>query len=379
MSEKPLDSPDDRPRRRRRSGARVAEIVDFLEFLAPPSLAMPVDPYGLQVGAPTADVRTVVVSPMASFNALSTAAAHRETLLITAAPLVTRPMMAIRSDDPIGAKLAYLLQYRMSLYALPNTFEAAPGGFDESLAEALGLAAPTVLRPTVHEPQFKIAVFTPPEAVEGVLAAAAEAGAGTIGNYTHCSFRSPGVGTFMPGRGANPAVGLVGRLERVAEEKLEVLVAQRELQGVIAAILEAHPYDEVAYDVLAVSNPGVRYGRGRIGELPLQVSIETVLAQVQDALGVGSVRRSHDSGMQISMLAVASGVTDGLFWLAHRAGAGALVVGGVSQQDLMLADASTTVVIDIGYSSSVSPGLQRLCDQIRETFSADGIEIIYCA
>ena len=168
----------------------------------------------------------------------------------------------------------------------------------------------------------------------------------------------------------------MGQLERVEEIRLEMLVPQRELQGVIAAVLEVHPYEEVAYDVYAVKNPGVLYGRGRIGELPLRVSLDTVLAQVQDALEVESIRCSHKPEFPIGSLAAVSGICEGLFWPVNRAGAGALVVGGASLQDLMLAESSATVVIEVGYAASVMPGLERLCAQMRETFGPDGIEII---
>jgi len=315
---------------------------------------------------------------MASFDALSTAASRKQVLLLTASPLITEPMMNIRRDNPIGAKLSYLLEHRLNLYALANSYASAPGGFDDSLAEVLGMAATSALKPTTFEPQYKLAVFTPPHAIENVLRAAAEAGAGRIGNYNYCSFRTDGIGTFLPREGARPFVGTVGKLEKVDEVRLELMVSQRELQGVLAAILDAHPYEEVSYDVYVVKNPGVLYGRGRIGELPLQVSLETVLAQVQDALEVDSVRCSHHPEFPISTLAAASGIGEGLFWQANRAGAGALITGGTTLQDLMLADNSTTVVIDIGYAASVAPGLKRLCNQLRDTFASDGLEIVYC-
>lgn len=377
MTRRPGELAADRLRRRRRRLVSASEIIDFLEYLAPPSLSVPDHPYGLQVGSLSAEIKTVVVAPMASFNALSTAASRKQVMLLTAAPLVTEPLMQIRRDNPVGAKLSYLMEHRLNLYTLANSYAAAPGGFDDSLAEVLGLAATAPLKRTTYEPQFKIAVFTPPNAVNAVLSAAAEAGAGRMGNYNHCSFQSEGKGTFFPREGARPAVGAVGKLERVDEVRLEMLVSQRELKGVIAAILDAHPYEEVAYDVYAVKNPGVFYGRGRIGELPLQVSLDTVLAQVQDALDVESVRCSHRPDFPISSVAAASGISDGLFWLANRAGAGALITGGPTLQDLMLADNSTTVVIDIGYSASVAPGLRQLCNQLRNTFASDSLEIVY--
>lgn len=379
MAVKSGESIEDRPRRRRRRPVSVAEVMDFLEFLAPPSLSSPKTPYGLQAGAPSSEIRSVVVAPMASFNALSTAASRKHSLLVTAAPLLTEPIMAVRRDDPIGSKLAYLLEHRISLYVLPTSYASVPGGFDDSLAESLGLAATSALVPTAFEQQYKIAVYTPKDSVDAVLAAAGEAGAGNIGNYSHCSFQTEGHGTFMPKNGARPHVGTVGKLEKVEEVRIEMVVPEREIKGVVAAILDAHPYEEVAYDVFPVKNPGSLYGRGRIGELPLRVSLETVLAQVQDTLNADSVRCSHESEFSIGSLAVASGMSDGLFWSANRGGAGALVTGGVSLQDLMMADNSTTVVIDIGFAASVKPGLLRLATQIKNTYGGDGVETLYCS
>jgi hypothetical protein len=356
----------------------VAEVVEFLEFLAPPALASPEAPYGLQAGTPAAAVGTIVVAPMATQSALACAAARDGALILTAAPLLTTPLTAVRRDDPIGNKLATILEQGSCLYALANSYFAAPGGFDDSLAEALGLAATGLLRPTCNETLHRIAVYVPTGSVDAVYLAAAEAGAGRLGNYSHCSFQARGLGTWMPEPGAHPVTGQVGTLTRMEEVRLEMIVPQRELQGVIAAVVEAHPYEEVAYDVIALRNPGTQYGRGRVAELPLKVSLDTVLAQVSDALSGASIRLSHRSDLPISSVAVAAGQGDGLYWPANRAGAGALVAGAVGTHDVMLAEQSATVIIDVGFSHSVAPGLRALCRQLRDTFGADGIDVIFC-
>lgn len=372
---------DDRSRRRRRS-VTVAEIVEFLEYLAPPALASPPASYGLQVGASRAVARSVVVTPLPTYSAISCAAADRANLLICAAPLLTTPLSALNWDDPIGSLVTTLAQRQVSLYVLANSYAAAPGGFDDSLAERLGLAGTRALVPTAAEAQLKLVVFVPVAAVARVRSAAAEAGAGVIGAYTHCSFQTQGQGVFRPGKGAHPTVGQIGRLEEVEEVRLEMLVPERELPGVIAAVIEAHPYEEVAYDLYPLRNPGVVYGRGRIGELPLKVSLDTVLAQVEDALGLDPQNRArcfHRPDRAIGALAVASGTGAGesLLWEAQRQEAGALVVGGVSLTDQILADAASTVLIDVGFAPSVKPGLQRLVAQLRDTFAADSLQVTY--
>ena len=372
----------EKSRRRRRRSVTVAEIVDFLEYLAPPVLAAPPAPYGLQVGTANSIVKTLVVSPIPTYNAISCAAAYKAALMITAAPLLTTPLTTLRWDDPIGAKIAHLVQRQVSLYVLANAYAAAPGGFDDSLAERLGLAVSGVLIPTHAEAQLKFVVFVPLPHLQQVRKAASEAGAGVIGASRHGSFQTIGKGTFLPREGTKSSVEKVDKLEEGEEVRLEMVVSERELQGVIAAVLDAHPSEEVAYDIYPLRNPGILYGRGRIGELPLAVSLETVLAQVNDVLGLESrnlARCSHSPSLPIRSLAVASGTGNGesLFWAAHRQEAGALVMGGTSLNDLILADSIATVLIDVGFSPSVAPGLQRLVAQLRNTFNLDNVQVIY--
>lgn len=381
----PTDSLDDKLRRRRRRAVTVGEIAEFLEYLAPPSLSAPKTPHGLQIGSAQHPLKTVVLAPLATYHAISTAVSHKSALLIVASPLLTEPVQSLRWDDPIGAKIAHLTQRQVSLYALANSCAAAPGGFDDSLAESLGLAVSGTLQPTHAEHLLKFVVFVPKDAADKIRDAAADAGAGQIGRvsrYSHCSFRSAGTGTFLPLDGANPAIGSIGSLEEVEEYRLEMVVSERELRGVIAAVLDAHPYEEVAYDVYPLRNPGLYYGRGRIGELPLSVSLETVLAQVNDALELkteNQARCLHRTGLPIRSLAVVSGMGEGesLLWAAHRQEAGAVVVGGTSLHDLMIADSLSTAIIDVGFAPSVTPGLRRLAAQLRDTFGSDGLEIVY--
>lgn len=382
MSGKRPVAPDGGARRRRRRAVTIAELIEFLEYLAPPSLASPSAPYGLQVGTRLTPVKGVVVTPLPTYSAISCAAAYKANLLISATPLLTDALTALRWDDPIGAKVTHLVQRDISLYVLANSYAAAPGGFDDSLAERLGLGATRPLVPTVAETQLKFVTFVPPEYTARVRKAATEAGAGVIGAYTNCAFQASGTGTFLPREGANPLLGTVGRLEETEEIRLEMLVPERELKGVLAAVLEAHPYEEVAYDIYPLRNPGILYGRGRIGELPLAVSLDTALAQVNDALGLSEdsrARCSHRPGLPITTLAVASGTGAGenLLWTAHQQEVGALVTGSISLTDQMLADGLSTVLIDVGFAPSVAPGLQRLVAQLHNTFDSDGVQVMY--
>lgn len=367
--------------RSKRRSVRVGEIIEFLEYLAPPAMAAPVGPFGLQVGSRQRELRTIVVTPVPTHSAIRKASETKAGLLICALPLLTQAFTALCWDDPIGAKITQLTQRHVSLYALSNAYAAAPAGFDDCLAERLGLAARGALVPTLAEKQLKLVVFVPPSALDRVRSAAGDAGAGLIGTYSHCAFELRGTGTFLPQPGATPILGRVGKREVVDEARLEMIVPEREMQGVIAAVLEAHPYEAVAYDVYPLLNPGMVYGRGRIGELPLQVSLDTILAQTSDALGLegNAARCMNRMDALIGTLAVASGMDagEGLLWSAHRQQAGALIVGSLSMTDTLLADSTRTTIIDIGFAPSVAPGLQRLVALLQDTFCGDGVRVVY--
>lgn len=356
---------EEKPRRRPRQKVVVGEIIEFLEYLAPPALSELPAPYGLQVGSATATVNTVLVAPLPTYSAISCAAAYKAALLITASPLLTQSLSAVHWDDPVGSKIAHLVNRQVSLYSLSNAYAIAPGGLDDSLAECLGLVAKGSLLPTTAEAQYKFVVAVPPTHLERVRNSAIEAGASRTGHYGGIRHRQ-----------------IEGESNRVDEVRLELRVSARALQGVLAAVLESHSANEVAYDIYPLHNPGTMYGRGRVGELPLEVSLETVLAQVTDALELGTTstpRCFARTKLPISSLAVVSGTEVGakLLHAAIRQEVGAVITGGVSVTDQILVDGASTVLIDVGFAPSVAPGLRRLVNQLEETFSGDSIQIIY--
>jgi putative NIF3 family GTP cyclohydrolase 1 type 2 len=326
----------------------------------------------LQTGTAASPVRTLLVAPLPTYSAISSAAAYKASLLVTAAPLLTGPLDAVRWDDPIGSKVAHLVNRQISLYTLCNSYALAPGGLDDSLAECLGLGAKGSLLPIAAEAQYKFVTSVPVAALGKVRGAAFEAGAEVSGLYTPFRYSAEGIEAFVA----------ASAMCRAEEARLEMLVSARELQGVLAAVLEAHPSEEVAYDVYPLHNPGSLYGRGRVGELPLQVSLDTVLAQVTDALGLEATnapRCSHRPGSSIGSLAVVSGIEVGskLLHAATQQQVGAIITGGVSLSDLIIVDGTPSVLIDVGFTPSVAPGLKRLVAQLRDTFASDNLNVIY--
>ncbi len=371
------------PRSANERAVYVSDVVDFLEYFAPPSLTSAEAVYGLQYGSASEPVSAVILAPFVTQSVLRVANATTANLIITPTPLSGSPKDILRSDEWPGSLVSQLIQAGISLYTLAPSASVVPSGFDHCFAERLGIAATAQLLAASVEPQLKLVVFVPLNAVNVVRSALAEAGAGVIGNYTHCAFESRGVGSFLPGPGSQPTTGSIGRFQMIEEVRLEVRVPQRELSGVLAALLEVHPYEEPAYDIYPLRTPGSVFSRGKLGELPLPVSMMTVLGQIEDALrsyGTNRLRSYNVHHREVQSVAVVSGDSGGgsTIQAALRAGADVVILGAVSQQDQMMVDGHRTALVDTGYAPSLAPGLERLAAQLRKTFGAEGLRVL-CA
>jgi len=203
----------------------------------------------------------------------------------------------------------------------------AVGGVNDLLANALGLTNIELLAPTYEETLKKLAVYVPRESADEVRDALGSAGAGYIGNYSHCTYNTPGTGTFLPHQGTNPHIGEVGKLEVVDEIKIETVFPSSIQKKVITAMLNAHPYEEVAFDIYPLENEGNVLGLGRIGYLEQEMTLEQFALHVKDKLEVDGLRVVGSLSDKVKKVAVLGG--DGNKYVSHakRAGADVYVTG----------------------------------------------------
>ena len=238
------------------------EIMDIMERLAPCQLAEEWDNVGLLIGDPGDRVEGVLVSLDLTAPVLAEASAKGANLILVHHPPIFRPLKELRTDTPLGKLLADVLKEKMQVYAAHTNLDVAPLGVSQQLARKLELVETRILQPAGEDKLFKLVVFVPESHEAHVRKSLGDAGAGWIGNYSHCTFRTAGKGTFRPLEGADPFLGRVGQLEEAAEYRLETIVPQSRLQEVIKAMLASHPYEEVAYDLYPLSNRGRAYGLG---------------------------------------------------------------------------------------------------------------------
>jgi dinuclear metal center YbgI/SA1388 family protein len=343
---------------------RVAQIAEAVERIAPISLAEAWDNCGLQVGDPGAEVNRVLVALTPLPEVLNEAEEKGADFLLFHHPLIFEPLKSIITSSYPGDVLARAMRNGLAVYAAHTSYDAAPAGVSVALARTLGLGAP--LRVLSSRGALrKLVVFVPEENVDAVAKALAEAGAGVIGDYTECTFRTRGRGTFRGGEDANPYLGEKGRLEEVEEVRMETVVPVHTVDRAVKAATAAHPYEELALDVYPVEGSPEGYGYGRLGMLPGRLTAEELGEHVSGSLGFPS-RLVANSGRRIETVAALGGSGGSFIPEVAASGAHAYVTGDVDYHDALLAESLGLTVIDAGHAATELPSLKPLALRLAE-------------
>ncbi len=249
-----------------------SEIIRAIEEVFPPKLAIETDRCGLQVGPFDGRVGRVLVTLDITESIVQKAKEAECQFILSHHPLLYLPCHAINSDTALGRIIIEAVSSKITVYASHTPADIAPGGINDYWSDKLALKGVRPILTTYREKMFKIQIFVPKTHAEAVRNAMFSNGAGAIGKYSDCTFSSAGIGTFRPLDGARPFIGHLNGLEKVEEVKIESLVEERRLEALIEAVIRAHPYEEVAYDILEEVEPQRRrgYGLGRYGTVKEQ-------------------------------------------------------------------------------------------------------------
>jgi dinuclear metal center YbgI/SA1388 family protein len=335
----------------------VAEVLTALGRQAPWDKAADWDPVGLQFGDPAAVAYTAAVTHEVTEEVVARLVADPPDLVVSYHPLLFSPTTRLVAGRSASGRAWRLITAGVAL-AVPHTaFDVAPGGVADALADALGLEATTGFGPLWPGDGSKLVTFVPEEDADTVTAALAAAGAGTIGNYTSCSFRVDGTGTFHPGAGADPVTGLVGELNRQPEVRIEMSVPAGKVDAAVAALLGVHPYEEPPYDL--APRRGDAGCIGRVGALPAATTLAGLAEAVKAGLG-GVVRVAGEGTTVLRRVAVVPGSGSDFIDAAAAAGAEVLVTGDVSHHRARRALDRGMAVIDPGHVAGERPGVARL-------------------
>jgi dinuclear metal center YbgI/SA1388 family protein len=337
---------------------RARDIAEAVERIAPTVLAESWDNPGFQVGDPGGEVDRVLVALTPLPEVFEEAEEMGANFLLFHHPLIFRSLTSVHPGSYPGDLIVRAIKGNLTVHAAHTNYDAAPGGVSVALAEALGLEGP--LEVVVPKGALrKLVVFVPEENADEIADVLTEAGAGVIGEYTHCTFRTPGTGTFFGGEGTDPYAGEKGRLERVPEIRLETVVPAHAAERAAAAVRTAHPYEEPAFDVYPVHGYPEGCGYGRVGRLPEPLAPEALCDRVSESLGFPA-HLVAGSAQSVGRVAVLGGSGGSFIREAAASGAEAYVTGDLDYHEALLAESLGLVAIDAGHAATELPSLEPL-------------------
>jgi len=319
-------------------------------MIAPKALAQDYDNPGLLIGHPDVEVDTIAFALEGSARSVKTAINKGANLLVTHHPFIFKPIYNVDQSTPAGGVIELAIKSNLAIYAAHTNFDAVKGGMNDILVKKLGFDPAVPFIPEKPGTIFKLVTFVPESHLEKVSGALFSINAGVIGKYKGCSFRSKGYGTFIPQDGADPFSGKVGKPSLEKEIRMETLVSKDILGRAIKELLNAHPYDEPAFDVYPLKNMEYeKSGLGRFTSLRKTTTLVSLANQIKEKLKIKSVRIVGARRTRISNVVVCSGSGSFLVPLINKPHRTCLVTGDIKYHDAQLALDRGLSIIDAGH------------------------------
>jgi dinuclear metal center YbgI/SA1388 family protein len=345
---------------------KIKEITHFLESLAPLSSQESYDNAGLIVGSKNDEVSNVLISLDCTEEIVQEAIDRNCQMVISHHPIVFKGLKKFNGSNYVERTVIKAIKNNIALYAIHTNLDNYRHGVNEEIARRLNLINTKILAPKENS-LFKLVTYVPIEAKEKVLNALFEAGAGHIGNYSNCSFSGEGEGTFMPNERANPVSGEKGELSRDLELKVEVLVNSHVKNQVYGALLDAHPYEEVAHEWISIANNNQDEGSGVVGELEKEISEKEFLSELKDKFQCGIIRHTSLRNKPIKKVALCGGSGGFLLNHAKRSGADIFITADYKYHEFFDAEGEI-IIADIGHFESEQYTTNLLGDILTKKF-----------
>ncbi len=340
----------------------VADFVAAMEKIAPVALAQDWDNVGLLAGDPCAEAQRVLCCIDLTPAVVDEAIAQQTDLIMAYHPPIFRPINKIRADSSNTDAAVYrCIRNGIAIYSTHTALDAADGGTNDIMAALCGIKKTEPLE-YVDQPggrSFKLVVFAQPSHVDAIADAMFAAGAGHIGDYSHCSYRSPGYGTFLGGPESRPVFGQPGRSERIKETRLESIVPADALPAVLAAMTKANPYDEPAYDIYPLQAKPVR-GIGRVGHLPRRCATSTLAQKLQRQTGATSVQLVGNAKQTVDTAIIVVGAAGSLPFRRTLMTSDVIITGEIRHHDALSIHRAGCTAIALGHWASERPALRPL-------------------
>jgi len=325
----------------------VKEVTGILEELAPLAHAEDFDNVGLLVGEGNQEVMGILVTLDTLENVVDEAIAHNCNLIVSFHPIIFSGLKKLTGATYVQRVVIKAIQHKIAIYSMHTALDNSIDGVNAKICDVLGIMEPKILIPQKNTIK-KLTTYAPLEAVEDLKNALFEAGAGTIGNYSNCSFTTNGTGSYKANEKANPTKGQIGKTHFEEEMQVNITFTSSVEKKVMNALFKNHPYEEVAYEVLTLENTNQDIGMGMIGSLKNPMKDIDFLTIVKGRMHALGIRHSALLGKNIEKVAVLGGSGAFAIKAAKAAGADLFITADVKYHQFFEAE-DCMVIADIGH------------------------------
>ena len=346
----------------------LRDIQRAIEAVAPLKLAQDWVNVGFLIGDPTRPIRTILVTIDTTRAVVEEAKRLNADLICAYHPVIWDGLKKITADGP-SAPIYDLIRANIGVFSIHTAFDTVLGGVNDALAAILDIEDPRPMGDFVADPQssqYKLVTFVPIDNVDKVADALYDAGAGAIGNYSHCGFLSEGTGTFKPLTGSHPAIGKIGRREEVHEFRLETVVPEGKLEAVLAALRKSHPYETPAFDVLRHHHPEGRMGLGRMGTLRKPTRYSQILRNIKNATGAKAAGVIGPAKGTVTKAAVCAGSCGKILNTAIAEGCDLYLTGELKHHQALAAQEAGLTCVCLSHSVSERFALKILIKELKK-------------
>lgn len=356
---------------------KIKDIAAAVQKIAPLGLAQDWDNVGLLIGSPRQDVKNILLTIDITKDVVSEAGRLKTDLIISYHPVIWDGLKKITTDGPAGV-VYNLIRCGIAVFSIHTALDSSIGGVNDALAEIVGIQNAKPIGDYVNADLgeiYKLVVFVPINAAAKVSAAVFAAGAGKMGNYSHCGFQTQGTGTFLPLQGAKPAIGKKGKLEKVPEVRFETIVLADKLDDCIAAMKKAHPYEMPAFDCLKLYNPQPKFGLGRVGRLARPSRFSRIVKRIKKFTGARAVGIIGDEKRLVKTTAVCAGSCGELINSVIAAKADLYVTGELKHHQALAAQEAGLTCICLSHTVSERFMLKKLAGLLQKELKSVTIRI----
>ncbi len=356
---------------------KISEIAGEIEKIAPLKLAQDWDNVGLLVGATAKNVKNILITIDITADVVAEAKRLKADMILSYHPVIWDGLKQVTADGA-GAVVYELIKAGICVYSIHTAFDAVAGGVNDALADMVGIVNPEPIGDFVSAPgheQYKLVTFVPVNDVNAVAEAIYAAGAGRIGNYSHCGFQTEGVGTFLPLEGAKPTIGERGRFEKVDEIKLEAVVPGDKVAKVVSEMRRAHPYETPAFDVFRHYDVESKFGLGRIGTLARGEALSAIIQRIKKVTGAKAIGIVGPQKRTVRTAAVCAGSCGKIINLVIAAKCDLYLTGELKHHHALAAKEAGITCLCLSHTVSERFALKNLANRLKKRLKNVTIKI----